>query len=210
MSVRVTAPHGRSARRSSPSGCSPPRAAVTTAGAAPARPLPEAQERPLPEVPTTAASTETPTPGGKLVYGIEADTGSPWRPSKMVCAISGHRHPRVYDPLTIVTDDGTVEPYLAERVTPNADYTVWTIKARPGITFHDGTPLDGAAIVDNLNRRQNGFLTGKVLTDVHQHRRHPAIVVTDPLAVEVTMKRRGCRFPIYLAGAIGYIARPRG
>ena len=50
MSVRVTAPHGRSARRSSPSGCSPPRAAVTTAGAAPARPRPEARERPRPEV----------------------------------------------------------------------------------------------------------------------------------------------------------------
>ena len=37
-------------------------------------------------------------------------------------------------------------PYLAESVEPNADYTVWTIKVRSGVTFHDGTPLNGAAM----------------------------------------------------------------
>src|SRR5207344_2653298 len=37
---------------------------------------------------TTAASTETPVAGGKLVVGIEADSGSPWEPSKVLCAAS--------------------------------------------------------------------------------------------------------------------------
>ncbi len=47
---------------------------------------------------TTAAAAETPVQGGKLVYGIEADTGSPWEPSKALLAISGHTVIRsVYD-----------------------------------------------------------------------------------------------------------------
>ncbi len=85
--------------------------------------------------------------------GIEADTGSPWEPSKALLAISGHTVIRsIYDSLTIVTDEGKVVPYLAESVEPNADYTVWTIKVRSGVTFHDGTPLNADAVIDNLNR----------------------------------------------------------
>ena len=71
-------------------------------------------------------------------------------PSRGRCSIRSHSS----------TADGKVEPYLAESITPNADYTVWTIKARPGITFHDGTPFDGAALVDNLTRPDESFLTG--------------------------------------------------
>ena len=31
-----------------------------------------------------------PVPGGKLVYGVEADTSTPWTPANSVCAISCH------------------------------------------------------------------------------------------------------------------------
>jgi peptide/nickel transport system substrate-binding protein len=104
----------------------------------------------------TTAAAETPTPGGKLVFGLEPDTGSPWEPSKALLAISGHTVMRsVFDPLALATVDGKVEPYLAESITPNADYTVWTVKARSGITWG----ASGAAIaclqeaLDNLTRQ---------------------------------------------------------
>jgi peptide/nickel transport system substrate-binding protein len=156
------------------------------------------------EAPTTAAAA-TPTPGGSLVFGIEADTSSPWRPAEMVCATSCYQViGSVYDPLTVITDDGGWKPYLAESVTPNADNTVWTIKVRPGVTFHDGTPLDGAAIVENLTRAKNGFLTGTALADVT----NIAVNPTDPLAADVTVKRPWTAFPLYLAGQIGMIASP--
>ena len=156
------------------------------------------------EAPTTAAAA-TPTPGGSLVFGIEADTSSPWRPSEMVCATSCYQViGSVYDPLTVITDDGGWKPYLAESVTPNADNTVWTIKVRPGVTFHDGTPLDGAAVVENLTRAKNGFLTGTALADVT----NIAVNPTDPLAADVTVKRPWTAFPLYLAGQIGMIASP--
>ena len=159
---------------------------------------------------TTAATAAEPVPGGKLVMGIEADTGSPWEPSKALLAISGHTVIRsIYDSLTIVTDDGQVVPYLAESVTPNADFTVWTIKVRSGVTFHDGTPLNSAAVVDNLVRHFKSFLTAKVLTDVATNADgSPQITAVDDLTVSVTMKRSWVPFPIYLSGAIGYMASP--
>ena len=159
---------------------------------------------------TAAAAAETPVPGGKLVMGIEADTGSPWEPSKALLAISGHTVIRsIFDSLTIVTDDGKVVPYLAESVEPNADYTVWTIKVRSGVTFHDGTPLNADAVIDNLNRHLKSFLTAAVLTDIAKDASGaPQIAKVDDLTVAITMKRPWVPFPLYLSGAIGYMASP--
>ena len=134
-----------------------------------------------------------PPPVARSCSGIEADTSSPWRPAEMVCATSCYQVTgSVYDPLTVITDDGGWKPYLAESVTPNADNTVWTIKVRPGITFHDGTPLDGAAVVDNLTRAKNGFLTGTALADVT----NIAVNPSDPLAADVTVKRPWTVVPV--------------
>ena len=54
----------------------------------------------------------------------------------------------VYDSLTRLKgasiDD--YEPWLAESVTHNADFTAWTFKIRGGVRFHDGTACDAAAV----------------------------------------------------------------
>ena len=56
----------------------------------------------------------------------------------------------------------TAQPvgYLVESFEPNADYTEWTLTIRDGITFHDGTPLDGAAVEFNIESCQYSPLTG--------------------------------------------------
>ena len=161
---------------------------------------------------TAAASTATPVQGGKLVVGIEADTGSPWTPSKILCATSCYvTIGSIYDTLTNVTEDGKVVPYLAESITPNADYTVWSFKARSGVKFHDGTPFDGAAMVDNIVRQYKSFLTAKVLSDVATNPDgSPQIVVdpADPMTMTITLKRPWVIFPIYFAAQVGFIASP--
>ena len=81
----------------------------------------------------------------------------------------------VFDPLTIIASDGSVQPYLAKAVTPNADYTVWTITARPNVRFHDGTPCDAAAIAGSLNHFKDNLLgvTFTAVSDIVGHeRRH--------------------------------------
>jgi len=56
---------------------------------------------------------------------------------------------------TLVTyDDATTElvPALAERWEHSADGLVWTFHLRPGVLFHDGTPLTAEAVRTSLAR----------------------------------------------------------
>ncbi len=154
--------------------------------------------------PTTVAAVQ-PVAGGTVVMGIEADTSSPWRPYEMLCAISCHQVIRnIYDTLAMPTADGKAAPYLAESITPNADSTEWTIKARAGVTFHDGTPFDGAAIVENLTRAKTGALTGNILRPIDS----VTVDAADPMTVHIKMNTSWAAFPFALMGQAAYMASP--
>jgi len=57
----------------------------------------------------------------------------------------------VYDSLFVTSANGKAWlPYLALSATPSANYTEWTVALRQGITFHDGTPFNAAAVVANF------------------------------------------------------------
>jgi peptide/nickel transport system substrate-binding protein len=154
---------------------------------------------------TTTLNEGKPKPGGKLVYGLEADTSSPWTPANMVCAVSCHMVARtVYDALALYDDKGDTLPNLAKAIDHNADFTQWTILARDGVTFHDGTSFDGASICFNLQAQHDSFLTGTALLDVS------ALAPTaDGKGCVVTMKEAWTKFPTFLAGQIGYMASPK-
>jgi peptide/nickel transport system substrate-binding protein len=157
-----------------------------------------------PAPPTTEAALK-PVAGGSVVMGIEADTSSPWRPYEMLCAISCHQVIKnIYDTLAMPNTDGKASPYLAESITPNADFTEWKIKARTGVKFHDGTPFDGAAIVENLTRAKTGTLTGAYLRPVDSLTVDPS----DPMTVIVKMNTSWPAFPYSLMSQAAYIASP--
>ncbi len=102
-----------------------------------------------------------PVRGGTLVYGIEADSANPWTHYATSCAISCRMIFRaITDSLFITDSDGQIQPYLVESFEPNADFTEWTMTIRDGITFHDGTPLDGAAVKYNIDTCRFSPLTG--------------------------------------------------
>jgi peptide/nickel transport system substrate-binding protein len=156
------------------------------------------------QAPTTEAMME-PQAGGSLVMAVEADTSSPWRPSEMLCAISCHQVIRnIFDSLAMPNEDGQWVPYLAESITPNDDYTVWTITAREGVTFHDGTPFDGAAIAENLTRAKAGITTGNYLRPVTSIE----VSADDPMSAVVTVDTSWVAFPYLLIGQAGYMASP--
>jgi peptide/nickel transport system substrate-binding protein len=167
---------------------------------------------------TTAAPSMEPQAGGRVVMGIEADTGSPWTPAKFSPAIAGHMVAQaVYDPLVKLNADGTATiPYLASSIEPNADYTVWTLGIREGVTFHDGTPLDAAAVVDNLVRQTKSLLVGQALQLIKGSSPDPAantvatdgVVAIDDMTVEVRLSSPWTSFPLYLVGQPGYIGSP--
>jgi peptide/nickel transport system substrate-binding protein len=114
------------------------------------------------DVNQSAAEDEgEPVQGGTLVYGLEADTANGWAPYRTSYATSGYIPlSSVSDSLFGVNDDGEIVPLLAESVDHNEDYTQWTITVREGITFHDGTTLDGEVVKFNMETCAGSPLTG--------------------------------------------------
>jgi 4-phytase/acid phosphatase/peptide/nickel transport system substrate-binding protein len=52
-------------------------------------------------------------------------------------------------------ENGELIPVLGLSATPSDDQTVWTIKLRPGVMFHDGTPFNADAVVAHWQRILN-------------------------------------------------------
>jgi peptide/nickel transport system substrate-binding protein len=150
----------------------------------------------------TLAADGEPTPGGKIVYGIEAETDG-FNPTGNRWAISGHMVAQaVFDPLAALDADGEVQPYLAESFTPNADYTAWTIALREGVTFHDGTPVNAAAVVATIEGHRESFLTGSAVEPI------TSVTAVDDLTVEVTTEIPWVALPAGFTGQVGYIVAP--
>ena len=96
--------------------------------------------------PPTASSaskvTGPPRRGGTLraaiTGGSSADTLDP------LAAITNADFSRVdnlFEPLVGLTPGAQAQLVLAEEVTPNAAATEWTVRLKPGITFHNGKDL---------------------------------------------------------------------
>jgi peptide/nickel transport system substrate-binding protein len=148
------------------------------------------------------AAAGPPQRGGTLTYGLEAETTNGWCLPEGQLAISGIQVARaVYDTLTVPTGDGTFAPFLAESVSPNADYTEWSITLRPGITFSDGSPLTAEVVKNNLDAYRGKYpgrsslLLAFVFGDVAD------VQVVGPLTVQVTTSRPWPSFPSFLYGS---------
>ena len=117
--------------------------------------------------PVVTEPTVPPTYGGTLIVSGESEVANPWTPATMQCDAYCHQRARTFfDPIAAVGNDKLVHGVLADEITHNDDFTQWTIHVRPGITFHDGTPLDAAAMVHNLQLAGQGLLISNALKDV--------------------------------------------
>lgn len=93
----------------------------------------------------------TPKPGGDLVFLIDS-LGATWIPNNSsISSYQGHVWGHVADKLVYVDAEGTLSPWIAESWDENADKTQFTLHLKEGVTFSDGTPLDAAAVVANLD-----------------------------------------------------------
>jgi peptide/nickel transport system substrate-binding protein len=167
------------------------------------------------EAPVTASE---PVYGGILRVSGEAEAANPWTPSAVQCDQYCYvRAAAFYDTLVARNADGEYTGVLVESYEPNADFTEWTFKVRPGITFHDGTPLDGAAVVYNLQEHATALLTAAAVADFG---RNPdgsfAIELVDDMTFTIKTGKGGdlsqprpwATLPAFLAGQLGFIASP--
>ena len=62
----------------------------------------------------------------------------------------------VFDKLIEMDVNGNYVPYLAESLTSNEDFTVWTMTLRGDVTFHNGVELTAQSIADMFPIQQAG------------------------------------------------------
>ena len=108
----------------------------------------------------------------------------------------------VFDPLVVEDETGAPQPYLLESFEANDDFTVWTLRMRPGIRFHDGTPAGADALAIHVQNLKAGALTGQLL------RRIESWEIVDELTLKVYSNAPFAGLVSGLTGQFGYLPAP--
>ncbi|MCU1455285.1 MAG: hypothetical protein JWN46_3431 [Acidimicrobiales bacterium] len=141
----------------------------------------------------------SPKRGGTLVYGVEAETTGGFCLPEAQLAISGMLVVRaIYDTLTVPNSKGEYVPYLAKKISHNADYKQWDITVRSGIKFSDGSPLTATVVKNNLDAYRGSYKGRSPLLFAFVFNNVDKVDVVDPLTVRVTTKKPWVDFPAFL------------
>ena len=89
--------------------------------------------------------------GGRLRVGhVGAGKGESFNPARGSSFIDASRYFNLFDPLSRVSPTLEIEPGLALEWNPNGDSTVWELKLRPDVTWHDGKPFTANDVIYTL------------------------------------------------------------
>jgi peptide/nickel transport system substrate-binding protein len=100
---------------------------------------------------THDASAGTPSKGGILRLAAPGNGDSEtYNPALMASGIDFIHGYSVFDPLIRTAPHYSTTPGLALDWTPNADNTVWEIKLRQGVSWHDGKPFTADDVIYTL------------------------------------------------------------
>jgi peptide/nickel transport system substrate-binding protein len=89
----------------------------------------------------------------------------------------------IYDVLFALDKSLLPKPQMVESWSKSADGMTWKFKLRPGLAFHDGTPVEAKDAVQSLKRWAVRMVSGMTLMQ------HVAdVVVTSPLEFEIKLK----------------------
>ncbi len=103
----------------------------------------------------TNAHAQTPKKGGKIrVAGFGSSTADTLDPAKQSYSTDYCRCTMFYNGLTELDEVMAPQLALAESI-ENEKATVWTIKLRRGVQFHDGKELTSEDVVFSLKRHHD-------------------------------------------------------
>lgn len=149
--------------------------------------------------PGTTAPAAVPARGGSLTVGTMAEIDG-FSPSQNRWDTNGLLYANtVYDPLMAVSVDGSIQPYLARSLVPNAAFDTWTLTLRSGVVFHDGTPLTSTVVVHNFAALRSSALTGGALKGV------ASVTAPDDRTVVFALTAPTTGFPAALTTQAGYV-----
>jgi peptide/nickel transport system substrate-binding protein len=165
----------------------------------------------------TAPGGGTPVPGGELVYGRGHDSVR-LDPGHETDGESFKVMDNLYENLVTYADTTTdIVPELAYRWDVSEDGLTYTFHLRPGVLFHDGTPLDAEAVVFSLDRQREktpphpfhsvggpyAYWQGMGMDDIVAD-----IRAADDSTVVIALKRRNAPFLANLAMGFTGIVSP--
>src|SRR5262245_45609561 len=136
------------------------------------------------------AATPAPKRGGTFRIGASGGSAKDFIDGQTVATrpdqariVAGWETLVVFDSQFKLRFDG-----LAEEITPNKKGTVWTIRVRPGIEFHNGKTLGAADVRYSLQRLVNkklGLFGGAALSSIDPRN----IKIMDKRTIRATLKK---------------------
>lgn len=90
----------------------------------------------------------------------------------------------VYDTLVEPDENLEMQPALAQSWQVSPDQLTWTFRLRPGVTFHDGSPLTADDVVFSYRR-----IIDEELTNVDKFSAVTDVTAPDPLTVVIRLER---------------------
>ena len=142
-----------------------------------------------------------PIAGGEITFGLTND-GTGFDTTGAVAPGSIRVITALNDSLVGLDADANWQPNLAESLTPNDDFTSWTITMRPGLLFHDGEPVDGEAVRANLQAFKDSPTVGFAMAQVD------SITAVDELSVRLDLSAPWAALPYGLVGQPGWMVSP--
>ncbi len=159
---------------------------------------------------TSTAAAGTPKPGGSLHAGLTGGSSSDTcDPNTIVNNTDYCRAANLYEGLVWTTADAQLYYRLAEEMTPNKDGTVWTIRLRQGVTFHNGKDVTADDLIFSINRVLNPKAPGEAANSLH------GIIASgmkklDNRTITVPFAKPYSTFPESLANNITVYVLPQG
>jgi peptide/nickel transport system substrate-binding protein len=136
--------------------------------------------------PSAAAS---PKQGGNLRLGVTGGSTRDVLDAHVAYSNTDNiRGRQMFDTLMMRDHDFQLQNALAEEVTPNAEATVWTIRVKPDVTFHNGKTLGADDVIWTFQKILDPKFPNNVsdqLVDVDPKQ----LKKVDERTVEVTLKR---------------------
>ena len=111
----------------------------------------------------------------------------------------------VFEGLTRFAADGSIIPGLAKGWDISGDGTVYTFHLNDGVTFHDGTDMDGEDVRFSLGRARGDDSTNAqkaLFAGIRE------VTVPDPLTVQVTLNEPNGNFLFNLAWGDAVVVAP--
>jgi peptide/nickel transport system substrate-binding protein len=142
---------------------------------------------------STRALADTPKKGGRLrVAGFASSTTDTLDPAKGSNSTDYSRDTTFYNGLTVLDEHLAPQLDLAESI-DNDKATVWTVKLRKDVRFHDGKPLTSADVVFSLLRHKDPAIGSKAKSLADQM---TEVKATGPNEVRITLASPNADLPV--------------